>query len=76
MNFENIDFTQRKQEQTTTTTTEKTVTRKQYQEAVKKALEQAAKDDKLEGMASLMYGLSGACFAADIEKILFGESEG
>ena len=74
MYFENIDFVQRKQEQTTSA--EKTVTREQYKEAVKKAIEHAAKDPNLEGMASLMYSMSGACFASEVEIILFGESEG
>ena len=73
MNFANMDFVQKQQEQTTTA--EKTVTREQYKEAVKKAIENAAKDPKLEGMASLMYSMSGACFASEVEIILFGESE-
>ena len=63
-------------EKTAPATGEIMVTREQYKEAVTKAIDQAAKDPKLEGMASLMYAMSGASFAADVEKILFGESEG
>lgn len=70
----NMDFERKQQEQTTTT--EKTVTREQYKEAVKKALEQAVKDPHFEGAASFVYVLSGASFASDVEKFLFGESEG
>lgn len=70
----NMDFERKQQEQTTTA--EKTVTREQYKKAVTKAIEQAAKDPKLEGMSSLIYAMSGASFASEVEIILFGKSEG
>ena len=79
--FANMDFVEKApetitEEKTAPATGEILVNRDEYKKAVEKAIENAAKDPKLEGMASLMYCMSGASFALEVETILFGEMEG
>lgn len=63
------------EEKTAPATGEILVNREEYRKAVEQALKKAAQDPKLDGMASFMYGICGACFASEVETILFGKSE-
>ena len=44
-------------------------------EAVKQVIHDQVSDPKLDGMGKLLIPLTGAIFAKDVKKILFGETE-
>lgn len=63
-------------EKTAPATGEIMVNREEYTKAVNQAIANAAKDQKLEGMSSIIYAMCGASFASEVEIILFGNNEG
>lgn len=53
----------------------KMVTVEEFDAAVKQAIHDQVSDPKLDGMGKLLIPLTGAIFAKDVKKILFGETE-
>ena len=53
----------------------KMVTAEEFDAAVKQVIHDQVSDPKLDGMGKLLIPLSGAIFAKDVKKILFGETE-
>lgn len=51
------------------------VTAEEFDAAVKQAIHDQVSDPKLDGMGKLLIPLTGAIFAKDVKKILFGETE-
>ena len=58
---------------------EKTITKKEFNEAVERVIKKQSEDPKLKeadkGMGLLLMGLAGIAFAADLRRELFGGSE-
>ena len=53
----------------------KMVTAEEFDAAVKQVIHDQVSDPKLDGMGKLLIPLTGAIFAKDVKKILFGETE-
>lgn len=53
----------------------KMVTAEEFDAAVKQVIHDQVSDPKLDGMRKLLIPLTGAIFAKDVKKILFGETE-
>ena len=47
----------------------------EFDAAVKQVIHYQVSDPKLDGMGKLLIPLTGAIFAKDVKKILFGETE-
>ena len=54
---------------------QKMVTAEEFDAAVKQVIHDQVSDPKLDGMGKLLIPLTGAIFAKDVKKILFGETE-
>lgn len=53
----------------------KMVTAEEFDAAVKQVIHDQVSNPKLDGMGKLLIPLTGAIFAKDVKKILFGETE-
>ena len=53
----------------------KMVTAEEVDAAVKQVIHDQVSDPKLDGMGKLLIPLTGAIFAKDVRKILFGKAE-
>ena len=53
----------------------KMVTTEEFDAAVKQVIHDQVSNPKLDGMGKLLIPLTGAIFAKDVKKILFGETE-
>lgn len=53
----------------------KMVTAEEFDAAVKQVIHDQVSDPKLDGMGKLLIPLTGAIFAKDVRKILFGKAE-
>lgn len=55
---------------------EKRISKEQFEDAVKKAIDAMFEETRLEGESKIMTALAGTVFAAKMKEILFDENKG